>query len=61
MPHWEAKADRQGRIRQRSKNQQRHTGFERDYKRDNCGYPEGGHAKVSQLTSIAAEPLSLYF
>jgi hypothetical protein len=35
------------------------TGFERDYKRDNCGYPKGGHAKVNQHRSIAAEPLSL--
>jgi hypothetical protein len=35
------------------------TGFERDYKRDNCGYPEGGHAKVSQRRSMAAD-LSLF-
>jgi hypothetical protein len=35
------------------------TGFDRDYKRDNCGYPEGGHAKVSQRRTMAAD-LSLF-
>jgi len=30
----------------RDPNTNKETGFERDYKCDNCGYPDGGDAKV---------------
>jgi hypothetical protein len=44
---WDRKdeADRRGRGEQQSTNGQRDR-FYREYKCDNCGYPEGGHAKV---------------